>query len=169
VTDPARWGEQGRERPALVEMLQTAVVGRRKVGLVYANVAGERTQRVVDLWGLAEKDAIWYLLAGTDDGQRTFRIDRVIDAVEHHRSLVSATVLIRAELLPVLRTQFGRHCAVDSPLGDGRIRVRLSAPMAVMIAEHLAGWGAHLEVVEPTSVRTELARIGTELTQRYPT
>jgi predicted DNA-binding transcriptional regulator YafY len=194
VTDPARWGEHCRERPALVEMLQTAVVGRRKVRLVYANRAGERTQRLVDPWGLADKDAIWYLLAGTDDGQRTFRIDRVIDAlmtgldadrpadfelshawqhvveeVEHHRSLVWATVLISAELLPVLRTQFGRHCAVDSPLDDGRIRVRLSAPMAVMIAEHIAGWGAHLEVLEPTSVRTELARIGNELTQRYPT
>lgn len=193
VTDPARWGEQGRQRPALVEMLQTAVVGRRKVRLVYANRAGERTQRLVDPWGLADKDAIWYLLADTDDGQRTFRIDRVIHAVmtdldaerptdfalpqawqhvvkevEQHRSLVSATVLISAELLPVLRTQFGRHCAIDSPLGDGRVRVRVSAPMAVMIAEHLAGWGAHLDVVEPASVRTELARIGTELTQRYP-
>jgi len=194
VTDPARWGEHGRERPALVEMLQTAVVARRKIRLVYANRAGERTQRLVDPWGLADKDAIWYLLAGTDDGQRTFRVDRVIDAVitdlaadrpadfelsqawqhvvkemEQRRSLVSATVLIDAELLPVLRTQFGRHCAVDSPLDDGRVRVRLSASMAVMIAEHLAGWGAHVEVVEPMSVRTELARIGTELTRRYPT
>ncbi len=175
-------------------MLQTAVVGRRKVRLVYANRVGERTQRLVDPWGLAEKGAIWYLLAGTDDGQRTFRIDRVIEAVmtdldadrpadfelshewqhvveevEHHRSLIWATVLISAELLPVLRTQFGRHCAVDSPLDDGRVRVRLSAPMAVMIAEHIAGWGARIEVLEPTSVRTELARIGTELTQRYPT
>lgn len=194
VTDPARWGEHTRERPALVEMLQTAVVARRKIRLVYATRAGERTQRLVDPWGLADKDDIWYLVAGTNDGQRTFRIDRVIDAVmsdldaerpadfelslawqrvvdevEHHRSLVSATVLISAELLPVLRTQFGRHCAVDSPLDDGRIRVRLSAPMPVMIAEHIAGWGAHVEVLEPTSVRTELARIGTELTQRYPT
>jgi predicted DNA-binding transcriptional regulator YafY len=39
VTDPARWGEHSRERPALVEMLQTAVVGRRRVRLVYANRA----------------------------------------------------------------------------------------------------------------------------------
>jgi predicted DNA-binding transcriptional regulator YafY len=85
---------------------------------------------LVDPWGLADKDDIWYLMAGTDDGQRTFRIDRVIDAV--------------------MTDLDAEHPAdFDGPLDDGRIRVRLSAPMAVTIAEHLAGWGAHVEVVKP--------------------
>src|SRR5688572_17076049 len=121
VVDPTRWGESDRERPELVDLLQTAVVRRRKVSLDYANRARERTTRLVDPWGLVDKDDIWYLLAGTDGGQRTFRVDRILDAsvtdllaerpagfelseewqrivdeVEQQRSLVSATVRIDA-------------------------------------------------------------------------
>jgi len=50
---------------------------------------------------------------------------------------------------------------------DGRVRVRVAAPMALSIAEHLAGWGAAVEVLEPDSVKAELARLGAELVQRY--
>jgi predicted DNA-binding transcriptional regulator YafY len=32
---------------------------------------------LVDPWGLVDKAGIWYLVGGTDDGQRTFRLDRV--------------------------------------------------------------------------------------------
>jgi predicted DNA-binding transcriptional regulator YafY len=38
-----------------------------------------------------------------------------------------------------------------------------------MIAQLLAGWGDAIEVVEPDSVKAELARIGAELAARYPT
>ena len=194
VVDPTRWGEHGRRRPDLVEVLQSAIVRARTVRLVYANRTRERTQRLVDPWGLVDKDDTWYLLAGTDDGRRTFRVDRIIDAavtdqtaarpadfelseawqhvvdeVEQQRSLVSATVLIDAKLLPVLRTQFGRHCEVNGTLDDGRVRTRLAAPTAVMIAQQLAGWGAVVEVTEPASVQAELARIGAELAHRYTT
>src|SRR5918999_4424961 len=58
VIDPARWGERGRDRPALVGRLQAAVVRRRKVRLVYADRAGRRTRRLVDPWGLADKDDV---------------------------------------------------------------------------------------------------------------
>lgn len=194
VIDPARWGEHDRKRPELVEVLQAAVVRRRKVRLGYANRAHEQTQRLVDPLGLIDKDEIWYFLAGTEDGQRTFRVDRITDAVvtdlgaerpadfelsaawervvdevEQRRSLLRATVLIDAKLLPVLRTQFGRQCDVDGQLSDGRVRAQLAAPTPLMIAQHLAGWGALVEVVEPESVQAELARIGSEFTERYAT
>jgi predicted DNA-binding transcriptional regulator YafY len=67
----------------------------------------------------------------------------------------------------VLRTQFGRHCDIDGQLDDRRARVRLAAPTALMIAQHLAGWGALVDVVEPESVQAELVRIGSELTAHY--
>ena len=75
----------------------------------------------------------------------------------------------RARFVPILRDQFGRHCHVDGESADGRARVRLAAPTPLDIARHLAGWGATIEVVEPRSVQTELARIGTELADRYAT
>jgi predicted DNA-binding transcriptional regulator YafY len=193
VVDPSRWGEQQRELPELVAQLQIAVVRRRKVRLGYANRAGESSQRLVDPWGLVDKDDIWYLIAGTEAGQRTFRVDRITDAeltdlpaqrpadfelaraweavverVEQARSPVTATVLISERLLFVLQDQFGRHSDVVESVGDGRVRVRVAAPSPRSIAEHLAGWGAMVQVEEPESVRRELARIGAELVEHYP-
>ena len=102
---------------------------------------------------------------------RTFELPRewarVVDEVEQRRSLLSATVLIGAYLVPVLRIQFGRHCQPLETLHDGRARVRVAAPTAASIAEQLAGWGATLEVLEPDSVKIELARLGAELVARY--
>lgn len=192
VVDSTRWGERDRARPELVDMLQDAVVRRRKVSLEYENRGHQRTQRLVEPWGLVDKDDVWYLVAGTAKGQRTFRVDRitgatltdlaaerpadfelgrewerVVDEVEQRRSLLSATVLIAARLLPVLCTQFGRHCEPLETLDDGRVRVRVAAPMAVSIAETIAGWGAAVEVLEPDAVRAELARLGSELVARY--
>ncbi|WP_371852345.1 helix-turn-helix transcriptional regulator [Nocardia arizonensis] len=154
--------------------------------------AGEHSERLVDPWGLVDKDGIWYLVAGTERGERTFRVDRiteatdtdetahrpadfdlssawdqVVDAMEQRRSMTAATVLIAPELLPVLRDQQGRHCEVEGPVPDGRTRVRVTAPTPRMIAQQLAGWGAEIEVVAPRSVRDELTRIGAELVDRY--
>ena len=69
--------------------------------------------------------------------------------------------------MPVLQTQFGRHCHTGDDPGHGRARVRVGAPTPLDIARHLAGWGAMIEVTEPESVQAELARIGTELAGRY--
>lgn len=192
VVDPTRWGEDDRARPALVDVLQDAVVGRREVLLEYEGRSHQYTQRLVDPWGLVDKDGVWYLVAGTAKGQRTFRVDRiteatrtgniadrpddleltqvweqVVDVVEQRRSLTPATVLIAARLMPVLRSQFGRHCEPLETLDDGRVRVRVSAHMPTAVAERLAGWGAAVEVLEPESVRAELARLGSELVARY--
>ena len=51
----------------------------------------------------------------------------------------------------------GRAVAVVAELDDGRLEVEIGAPSAGMIAERLAGWGAHVEVVGPEEVRAELA------------
>jgi predicted DNA-binding transcriptional regulator YafY len=192
MIDPTRWGEHDRRRPELVELLQAAVVRRRRVRLTYAGRARERTERLVDPWGLVDKDDTWYLLAGTERGQRTFRVDRIVAAeptgeaaqrpddfalatawqevvgeVERRRSRTWATVLVEARFVPVLRDQFGRHCHADGEADGRRARVRLGAPTPLDVARHLAGWGAMIEVLEPPSVQAELARIGAELTGRY--
>lgn len=192
VIDSSRWGERDRVRPELVGTLQDAVVRRRKVALEYEGRGRRRTKRLVHPWGLVDKDDVWYFVAGTAKGQRTFRVDRiaeatltddpaerpadfdlsrewerVVDEMEQRRSLLSATVLIAGRLLPVLHKQFGRHCEVLETLDDGRVRVRVAAPMALSIAETIAGWGATVEVLEPDAVKDELARLGSELVARY--
>ncbi|MBW5483199.1 helix-turn-helix transcriptional regulator [Streptomyces bambusae] len=194
VIDPVRWGERDRPRPATVELLQNAVVRRRKVRLSYAGRTREPTVRLADPWGLIDKDGTWYLLAGTEHGRRTFRVDRILGAepteqpaerpegfaldavwaevveeIELRRGRTWATVLIEERHLPVLRDRFGRHCHTEGPADRGRLRVRLAAPTALDLARQLAGWGALVEVLEPRSVQDELARIGAELLARYGT
>jgi predicted DNA-binding transcriptional regulator YafY len=189
VIDPVRWGGQSSTRPATVELLQEAIIRRRKVRFRYRR--GE-TERTVDPWGLVDKDDVWYLVAGTERGRRTFRVDRVTDAaatdepasrpddfalaaawedivgeVERRRSPVSAVILIDQRFGPVLERQFGRHCTVLGTEPDGRARVRLAAHIPLSIAERIAGWGATIEVVDAPQVRAELARIGAELVARY--
>lgn len=194
MIDPARWGEHSRELPELVGELRAAVVRRRKVRLTYTNRARERTVRLVDPWGLVDKDGIWYLFAGGESGRRTFRVDRivtadvtdlradrpddfdlsrewdrVVDVVEQQRASMAASVLIHTRLLPVLRSHFGRHCEVDGPVGGDRVRAWVSASTSLMVAQNLAGWGAIVEVEGPESVRAELARLGAELVEKYAT
>jgi len=91
----------------------------------------------------------------------------VVDEVEQQRALVSAHVLIDAKLAPILGDRFGRHSEVTGRAGDGRLRLRVAAPTPLMIAQHLAGWGALIEVTDPPAVRAELARLGAELVARY--
>ncbi len=73
VIDPAGWGRTGRELPGMVQQLQQAVVRRRRIMLRYQGRTGAATERVIDPWGLVDKDAIWYLVAGTEHGRRTYR------------------------------------------------------------------------------------------------
>ncbi|MGH3461811.1 MAG: helix-turn-helix transcriptional regulator [Kribbellaceae bacterium] len=192
VIDPSKWGDHNTGRPPLVDLLQAAVVRRRKVRLTYPKRGRGNTGRLVEPWGLVDKNEVWYLIAGTEDGQRTFRVDRVVDAtvtdleaarpddfelsaawrqvvdrVEHQlRSGLEATVLVEQRLLWVLQRQFGRQHEVEGPVDDGRVRVRVTAPTATMIAQYLAGWGTSIEVTGP-EVHAELARIGAELVARY--
>lgn len=67
-------------RSALRKVLQDGVVRRRKVVLAYADRGRRRTRREVAPWGLVDKDELWYLVAGTDAGQRTFRVERILEA-----------------------------------------------------------------------------------------
>jgi predicted DNA-binding transcriptional regulator YafY len=192
VIDPTRWGERDRTRPEVLDKLRAAVIRQRQVRLTYTNSAGVRSERLIAPWGLVDKDETWYLIAGTEQGQRTFRVDRihgaeptgqpaprpddfsltsawnrVVGEVEQRRSRTWATVLIEARFVPVLRDHFGRHCHASNQMGDGRARVRIAAPTPLDIARNLAGWGAMIEVIEPSAVQAELARIGAELAGQY--
>ena len=191
VIDPARWGEHVKERPELVRRLQDAVVRRLRVRLLYQGRGREESERLVDPLGLVDKDDIWYLIAQTEKGRRTFRVERVVsaeltedsferpadfdlsaawseivDRMEERRSGLTATVLMDERFVWVMQDRLGRNCEVDGMEGD-RVRLRITAPTPLMIAQHLAGWGGSIDVVDPPSVQAELARLGRELADRY--
>jgi len=193
AVDPLAWGSSpAAGEPPSLDAVRRAVVDRERLRLTYANHAGARSERTVEPWGLVDKDGVVYLVAGTDRGRRTFRLDRVVEAVatgetferppdldvagewaavvaevEERRSRTWATVVVEHRYVPVLRTQFGRHVRVLDDAPDGRARVRVADPTPLDLARHLAGWGALVDVEEPDEVRAELARIGRELVARY--
>ena len=191
VLDPTRWGNVRAEQSPFLPGLQDAVIARRKVHLTYRGWDREPEERLVDPWGLIEKNSVWYLLGGMRGELRTFRLDRVVELVEvdvaaerpdhfdieaawasvvvatdRQRTRSSATILAEARLVPYLRELFGETSVESRPLEDGQVEVRVSAPTDSLIARRLAGWADQFEVVGPKSLREELLRIGAALSER---
>lgn len=197
VLDPSGWGYPDRVRPPFLEVLRSAVVSRRQVRLVYVDRAGASSERVLHPLGVVEKGRAWYLVADTERGQRTFRVDRVsgvdvldapavrpegfdlatawagiVTVVESRRSSVLAVVRIPRRFLGALHGQFGSAAReldppVDAPGDDDLIAVEVGASSEWIIAEQLAGWAGVAEVVSPPSVREKLAVIGERITAMY--
>jgi predicted DNA-binding transcriptional regulator YafY len=77
VLDPSSWDRAPIAAPPHLAALQQAVVDGVQVELGYTDRDRTETTRTVHPLGLVAKGAAWYLVAGTDAGQRTFRVGRV--------------------------------------------------------------------------------------------
>ena len=191
VLDPGEWGRPAADRPAQLAVLEQAIVARRRVRIEYAAWNRDPVERLVDPWGLVRKRERWYLLGAIDGAERTYRVDRMLDAVmtdepssrpadldlaevwervtdevDRQRSSARATVITDAGIVPLLQTQFGQRAVVEEELDGLRTRLRVTAPTEQLIARGLAGWAEYLEVVEPESLRAELRRLGEALVTR---
>lgn len=191
VIDPGEWGREAVERPALLPVLEGAVVQRRRVRVRYGAWNREPVERIVDPWGLVRKRDRWYLLGAVDGAERTYRVDRMLEAVltdepaerpdgldlaevwervtaevEQQRAGASATVLVDSGIVPLLHTQFGQRAVHEASVDSMRSRVRVTAPTEQLLARGLAGWAEYLEVEEPASLREELLRLGRVLVER---
>jgi predicted DNA-binding transcriptional regulator YafY len=196
VVDNTAWGRTSTNRaaPQHLDALQQAVVDGEQITLGYITPNKPPTSRVVHPLGLATKGSVWYLVAGTDDGLRTFRVERVtsveptgepvvrpegFDLAEAWK-LITETVDTRwaagseargaatAETVPLLRMVFGRRVRIGPTRPDGRVDVEVGGASDRALAGELAGFGAGLEVLEPPEIRARLAEIGSELTATYP-
>jgi predicted DNA-binding transcriptional regulator YafY len=190
--DATQWGGLAPPAEPNLDSLQQAVVERRKVRLDYVDRSRHGSIRTVHPLGLVRKGAAWYLVAGTDDGQRTFQVARIrslvvlderaerpegfdlaqswastVAAVERSRRRVRALVRVPADAVGPLRERWGADLRVVSETGDRSVLIELAAAMPEMVAEQLAGWGGRVEVISPDVVREHLGRIGAELAGRY--
>lgn len=195
AVDASRWGHVPADRPEGVEVLVEALSAAVQVGFGYRNRAGEVSTVQVSPIGVVDKDGTWYLLAQRADGERrTYRVDRmtgvskrdaastvdapaevaeqwdqVVQDVEAARSTCAATIRVAELHAGVVRDQFGsRHVEqVAGPDSRGRVTLSVRAQIPLDIARQLAGWGADAELLEPDSVRAELARLAVELSAAY--
>ena len=191
VIDPGEWGRDASDRPELLPVLESAVVQRRRIRLRYAAWNRDPVDRLVDPWGLVRKRDHWYLLGAVDGAERTYRVDRMLEAsvtdeqadrphdldlaelwervtseVEEQRAAASATVIVDSGIVPLLHTQFGQRAVHEASVDAMRSRVRITAPTMQLLARGLAGWAEYLEVEEPAALRAELLRLGPALVAR---
>lgn len=194
VHDATGWSGTRPERPDPVHLdaVQGAVIAGRQIVLGYVAREGQPTSRVVHPLGLATKAGTWYLVADTEAGRRTFRVDRIqsveltddavqrppgfelADAwkmitteIEHVRTPVVVRALVDQQAMQRLRYSFGSRLRFGMAAADGRVDVEIRGHSEPMLANDLAGFGRSVEVLEPSAVRERLAEIAAELSAMY--
>ncbi len=193
VVDQSGWGDTWRTvRPVHLGAIQAAVVDAAQVRVGYADRQGRFSARVVHPLGTVQKGSVWYLVAGTDRGQRTFRVDRVVsvertgepaerpegfelsdawgrvvEEVNDLRAKTAVTLLADVATVDVLRWMFGRQAGTGEGQPDGRVRLTIGGPVLEVLVAQLAGFGGRVEVVSPEEAVAQLARVGSELRALY--
>ena len=194
VVDRMGWDHSGvaRRDPPHLDAVQRAVIEGEQLTLGYVARDRTATTRVVHPLGLAAKGSAWYLVAGTDAGLRTFRVDRITsiegtgeavvrpegfqlaeawrliaDEIDQRRAPVRARALAVPSIVPWCRHELGNRVRIGPARSDGLVELELRGHSARSLAAEVAGFGALLEVLDPPEVRDQLMRIGAQLTECY--
>jgi predicted DNA-binding transcriptional regulator YafY len=194
VVDPGGWDDQVRPQPAppLLDAVQRAVVEAEQVSLGYVARNREPSTRVVHPLGLAAKGSTWYLVADTDAGLRTFRVDRmtaveptgeavvrppgfelaqawqlITDEIEQRRTPIHAQALASPDAAQLCRWILGNRVRIGGAAADGRVEIELRGQYVDSLAGEIAGLGGAVEVLDPPELRDRLARVGAELAATY--
>lgn len=147
VVDAVSWRRTNQQVPYL-GVLQDAVLTDRRLRMRYPSRSrGAEHEYLIDPYGLVAKAGVWYLLAGTADGTRTFRVSRVRGLVDVGAVFTRPDGLDVGELWQHTRSRV-------QPEGDGYpARVRLHEASVALLertcADHL------LEPIETESVEGE--------------
>jgi predicted DNA-binding transcriptional regulator YafY len=192
VLDPTTWDRRdpGAAAPPHLAAVQRAVIDREELLLGYQG-RGEPSERTVHPLGAVAKGRTWYLIADTERGRRTFRVDRitrieptgqpairppdfdlsqawedVLERVDDIRFQVTARATVDPELAGVLRFALGTRATLGATGPDG-VAVEIRGHDIRSLAAEIAGFGAHLHVHDPPELRAALAVIGQELLEQY--
>ena len=115
--------------------------------------------------GLVTKGTVWYLVAGTEAGVRTFRVDRVdaveptgrpvvrpegfdlaqawassVAEVEERRAGARVRGLADPALLPALRGRLGERLRMGDRNPDGQVEVDITGPTVASSSPSWPGW-----------------------------
>lgn len=171
VVDPTGWDRTGGPAwvPPHLDEVQRAVVEGERLRVAYVAREGAATTRVLSPLGLAAKGPAWYLVADTETGLRTFRVDRITSVeatgepvvrpegfsmadawrmiaedVDQRRAPVRASALANADLVPSLRSVFATGCA-SAP------RARMAGSRSSSAAGTPARWPPRSPATAPVS------------------
>jgi predicted DNA-binding transcriptional regulator YafY len=175
-----------------LDAVQRAVIESAVLRVTYLDRQRNPSTRHVRPLGLASKQGNWYLLAETDAGRRTFRVDRMVEAeptgegferpaefdiraewqavtdeVEQRRLPTRVSFVAAADAVSFVRFVFGNRLRIGPTRPDGRVELEANGYSPISLAAELAGLGARIEVLDPPEIRQHLARIGAELVDLY--
>ncbi len=193
VLDPHGWGQKRPAyRPRHLDALQAATTEGEQVRLGYSDRTGNVTMRTVHPLGLAQKGTTWYLLAGTTEGLRTFRVSRVrsveptgdpvvrpegfelsrsweevVERVDRLRSPVQVSLMAHPDVVDVLHWLFEGQASAGPAEPGERVPVTVRGQGVEMIVRQLSGFGRQVEVVAPPEGRRLLAQLAQELVAIY--
>lgn len=191
--DSSGWSRVGvASTPEPLELLSEAVISGTQVQMHYDSRSSAAGPRTVHPLGLVTKRNVWYLVANTDHGVRTYRLSRISDVAvldlpverpedfdldEEWERIVTSFASqtdgfeVRAHCVPALlgplRWMFS-NMSVLGEMPDGRIEVVIGGYNDYAFAGQVAGFGSGLELLDPPpGVEAELRRITRELVERY--
>jgi predicted DNA-binding transcriptional regulator YafY len=194
--DAPGWFSRAETNPCLADVA-TAVWEDRQLRIRYDR--GDRVvDREIDPLGLVLKGGVWYAVARTEGGIRTYRISRILEATVHdtrferdpdfdlasHWSENTAAYEQAAEKVTVtLRVDPKATVLVHDVLGPavaetaelladydpaGWQRLQVTLPWPTEVPRRLLGLGAAAEVIAPDHIRTAVAAEARAVVDAYP-
>jgi predicted DNA-binding transcriptional regulator YafY len=181
LVEPAGWRSREATPPHLAA-LQEAVFSARRVRLRYRSAGATRAStRTLDPIGLVAKGGVWYLVAATRDGERLFRVDRVVDL-----DVLDDPVPADLPELPAVWSQLrervqrpqvpGVAVRVRVAAADAGLLLRIAAPVVEVVATFralpaaravLLGLGTLVHVLEPPELVADLVATARDVLGRY--
>ncbi len=185
--DQRRWNQSDPPTEKLA-LLRRAVWDDRRIELIYEDRVRAQTTREIDPYGLVSKAGVWYLVAKTSDGFRSFRVDRIrelrelderyerdgsFDLDAHWRETTmklyetqgryAVVVRIDAETIPMVTTYWPTEPASDE---DASI-LRVMFPSEDAAVNTLVSWGDSIVLIEPDALRARIVEHARKLIERY--
>ncbi|GAC1542884.1 MAG: YafY family protein [Herpetosiphon sp.] len=163
-----------------LQLLRRAMIQRRVVQFQYHGRQGSRSSlpvavRVVDPYALVHASGVWYVSAfcHTRQAMRNFRIDRIeqptlldetftrtadfrLEAPDTEQRRVVVRVLFDDAVARSVREAQSFFMVHEEETLDGFL-VTLNVRQEQDVLQWLLGWGRHVRIVEPASLREQLA------------
>jgi|SRR5581483_9331976 len=189
LIDSSGWRDPA-ESIACLPVLLDALCRDVQVRFVYRRVLGEAGERTVDPLGLVAKGSVWYLVAQTEEGPRTYRVSRLAEAAaleqpcrrppefdlatywqtaatEFRDKLPRfyATYLVEPGVMRWVRYRGWR--LEEEKLEGDRVRVRLRFDAEEEALQFALSFGGAVEAIEPGELRAKVLAGARAIIERY--
>jgi predicted DNA-binding transcriptional regulator YafY len=193
--DATGWFHASEEVPHLAALAE-AVWESRRVAITYQRGDAD-VERTLEPLGLVLKAGIWYLVAASEGGVRTYRVSRIVSAVTtgqgferpadfdlpgywaesitaYERAAPRVTVTLRIDpaVIGVLADLVGSQAVreaetVPSSDPEGWVHLRVTADWPEEVPGRLIALGSRAEILDPPEVRDRAIVLARRMLERH--